>query len=407
MPLFDVTVKSLSGETQSFERDSENRFALLASLRKEGWVPVEITESLSAKNVSGIGQLLGRNGVRVPKRKDLRTFMSSFSTLLRSGMDLDRCLKTLEKESREPLRGILGEMSRSIRQGASLSEAMGQSRAFSEFDIRVIRAGEYGGNLQRALGQIATALERESDVRSKVRNAVAYPAFLLVFGSFAFFIMLFFILPKFSDIYVQMGAKLPISTQIMLNTSVFFRSNFIWILPLLLVFGGGMLKFILQFRKNVVLDRLRMRVPGLGKLIQEMEVATFLRSLGFLLQSGLPVTHSLQLVSKVLNSVIFSSAAIDIEEGVQKGGKISTEMRKHNLFSETVLNLVAVGEESGNLDSLMLEVSEEMEQRMDQLIKGALTLLEPLLILAVGCIIGLMVMATLLPILSLSAGLRR
>jgi type II secretory pathway component PulF len=318
-------------------------------------------------------------------------------------MDIERCLRTLERESKEPLQSVLKHIMERVRQGESLSEAMAKAEVFSPFHIRIIRAGEFSGNLHLALTRIASVIEREAEIRSRIRNAVAYPLFLVGFGILSFCSILLFILPKFTTVYREMGSKLPFTTSVLLDISSFLRTSAFWLLPLIAVGAFILFHYAFQFRNNPATDRFRMGLPVIGQAVREIHTAALLRNLGLLLQSGLPITQSLDICAKISDSAIFAKAVTEIEKGVEQGARISVEMRRQNLFSETVLNLVSVGEESGRLDALLLQTSEEMEKKMDQIVKGAVALLEPFLILTVGILIGLMVIATLLPIFSLSA----
>lgn len=341
------------------------------------------------------------------RRRTLQRFMSGFATLLHAGMDLRKALATLERESREPLKSILGQVGARTRSGESLSSAMTKTGAFSAFHVRVVRAGEHSGDLEGALRRLAEVLEREEEIHAKIRNAVAYPLFLIAFGIFSFSIILFFVLPKFLGIYEEMGTKLPFLTKTLLQISGVIRESALWLVPVTVVLLAVMAKKLAHLRESIVFDRIRMGLPVLGNLFREIETANLLRILGLLLQSGLPAAQALKTSAEVLDSAIFRRATLSIESGVQKGGRISAEMAKQNLFSERVVNLVAVGEESGRLQTLLSETSQEMEKDVDQIVKTALIFLEPLLILCVGLLIGLMVMAALLPIFSLSSGLQR
>jgi type IV pilus assembly protein PilC len=406
MPSFNATVKIPSGETRTFRRDADSERSLLAGLRADGFAPLKVTEVETAPSWD-IGAAFRRGGEEKPRRKDMQEFIRNLATLLRSGMDLERAVRTLEKESRGLLRRALGGMVERVREGDSLSAAMTRAKIFTPFQINIVRAGEYGGDLHAALARIASSMERESDLRSRVRNAVAYPIFLICFGLLSFLIMLIFILPKFMRIYEQMNVKLPFLTSVLLKVSTTLHTHGIWILPLAGTIAFLTFRYMLQFRQNLAADRFRLRIPFLGKTLCEMEVAAFLRTLGLLVQSGIPVAQSLGILTKVIGSASFGRAASNIEEGVQKGNRLSAEMRREGLFSETIVNLVSVGEESGRIEELLLETSEQMEGRIDQQVKGLITLLEPILILIVGTIIGLMVMAMLLPIFSLSAHIKR
>jgi type II secretory pathway component PulF len=173
----------------------------------------------------------------------------------------------------------------------SHSRRLWRTNVFNPFHVNVIKAGEYGGNLTGALQRISQAIEREMELRSRIRNAVAYPAFLICFGLLSLAIMMLFVLPKFLTIYQEMNAKLPLVTSIMLKTSGFLRIHGIWMIPLLGVAIGGSLRYLFRFRENLSADRLRMGFPLIGTIIRNVETATFLRTLGLLIQSGIPVVR--------------------------------------------------------------------------------------------------------------------
>ena len=405
MPQFLAKVKTQSGQTLSLERQSESQAACIRSLRAEGFVPMEVQESASRLRTGLFGGL-SQASTHKPKRKQMQSFMSNFATLLRSGMDLERSLRTLEKEAAPPLRGLLSLLAERVRQGESLSAAMTQTEAFSPFHVSIIRAGEYGGNLSLALQRICRSIERELELRARIRNAVAYPAFLICFGLASLIVMMLFVLPKFLKIYQEMKADLPLVTSLLLKTSGLLQTHGIWIFPLLILIGAAGVQYLFRFRENLSADRFRMKIPLLGAIIQDIETALFLRTLGLLIQSGIPIVQSLQIYARIAGSAIFFKASLEIEKGVQMGRKLSGEMRRQGIFSETTLNLVAVGEESGQLDQLLLETSDGMEKRIDDLVQALLTILEPLLIIIVGIIIGLIVISMLLPIFNLSAAIR-
>lgn len=405
MPVFQVRVKSPSGQTQMLQRECETSSALIGMLRAEGLVPVQIEQAASRPGIR-IPRLLSSRVGKRPRPRHVLAFIANLATLLRSGMDMERGLRTLEKESTEPLRSVLGGLVERVRQGESLSAAMTRAEAFSPFHVSMVRAGEYGGNLTFALQRIARSIEREQDLKSKIRNATAYPAFLICFGLASLAAMVLFVLPKFTSIYREMNAKLPPMTSFMLSTSTFLRAHAIWIFPLLVLAMVFLSKYVMRFRDNISADQFRMRLPLLGPIVRDVQIARFLRTLGLLTESGIPIVQSLHIYVQIAGSAIFSKATAEIEKGVQMGGKLSAEMRRQQLFSETTLNLVAVGEESGNLGQLMLETSESMEKQIDDLVKTLLTFLEPLLIIAVGVIIGGIVVSMLLPIFSLGSAIR-
>ena len=403
MPNYSIIAKNESGQNIDLIRASASRKELLIKLREANLIPIKV--ELIAEETSGADWL--SNLRSKPNKSEIQNFMSNFSTLLRSGMDIERCLRSIERESKGPIKGIVNLLQQKVKEGTKLSEAMIQTRAFGKFQINIIQAGEFGGNLHQALSRIVTAMDREMEVRSRIKFALAYPLFVVSFGILSALIMVTFILPRFTSIYKELGAQLPLLTRIVLAVSDFCGANGIWFFPIVLLIIAAIFKSLSNFRHSVQADRIRLSLPMLGSLLKNMEISAFLRTFGILLQSGLPITQALKISAEVSNSAIFSNAISDIEVGVQKGGTLSHEMRKQELFSETVLNLISVGEESGQLEELMLNTAEDMEKKIDRMLKGVVALLEPILIILVGIVVGIIVLAMLLPVFSLSASLRK
>lgn len=402
MPLFETLVKNVSGDNQTVRREASSRSMLLAALRSEGLTPVRIQEVQTRSMQEWITGLRKR-----PSRKDTMNFIRNFAALVRSGMDVEKCLGALVRESKGAMRKVAEDLQNSINHGERLSSAMARSKAFTEFQIKIIRAGEYGGNLHEALQRLAHALESENDLRSRVINAMVYPLFIVCFGLVSAVVMIVFVLPKFLGLYSELNTKLPPLTQFVLDFSGFISNNAIWLLPLILILIVAAIRFLADYRRSLFADKLRMRIPLIGRMLLELKVASFLRTFGLLLQSGIPIPEALHICSDVADSALFSQKLREMEDGLLAGKRLSSEMANHGFFSETIRTIVSVGEEGGDLPRLLIEAAEELDQRADRTIKSLLTLLEPMLILLVGSLVGIMVLAMLLPIFNLSASLRR
>ncbi|MCE5231228.1 type II secretion system F family protein [bacterium] len=403
MPIYKAIVKNTAGYNVQIERPASSRKALMEALRAEGLFPLSIDEP-GAGTADSLARSSGRS--KKPRRRQVLMFMKNLARLLKAGMDLERALATLAREDNGTAALPVERIAERVRHGDSLSVAMESLDVFTPFQINIIRAGEFGGNLDAALQRIASAIERELELRSKVIQATAYPLFLICFGLLSLLIMMIFIMPRFFKVYDEMHVRLPMLTHIVLTASSILHANAFWLVPMVGFAGFFGIRQLLHLSENESLDRLRFKLPLFGPLMFQMQILNFLRTLGLLVQSGIPVAQSLALLTKIAGSAVFSKIANEIEQGIRNGSRLSQELRRSNLFGESIVNLVAVGEESGHLESMLIEISCDLERRIDELIKNVLTFLEPILILAVGAIIGLIVMSMLLPIFSLSANLR-
>ncbi|MEQ8819170.1 MAG: type II secretion system F family protein [Sumerlaeia bacterium] len=417
MPLFIVHAKTYSGEDRHLEREADSRQALAARLMSEGLLPVRIADAASPGGL--LRPLLARLGPKIsrlsgdsaalprPTKAEVMAFARNMSSLLRSGMDVEGALRSLEKENKGNMRRITGELSKGVRQGQQLSAAMAACGCFTTFQVRIVRAGEYGGMLAESLARIASSLRQEIALKARVRHAVAYPSFVLCFGILSVLIMIFFILPRFVSMYREIDADLPWLTDLLLGVGQIADRHKVWLLPAVILGLVALVAGAIRFAKTPAAGALRLKLPAWGQVLRQFEEAAFLRNLGILMQSGIPVPQSLRICAEVGGNSVFGLAAERILEGVSRGHRLSAEMRRQNIFSESVLNLVSIGENGGELSALLLDTAESMEERANEQVSKLLTYLEPLLILAVGVVMGLLVVAMLTPIFSLSAGLRK
>ncbi|MEN6626643.1 MAG: type II secretion system F family protein [Candidatus Sumerlaeia bacterium] len=405
MPNYKATVKNATGQNIQIERSASSKKAALEAIRAEGLFPIKVEEQGSSHQAGPAADHASHRSKK-PKRRQILSFMKNLARLLHAGMDIERALSTLAKESNGTGALPIDQMAERVRHGDSLSVAMESVGTFTPFQINIIRAGEFGGSLDVALNRIATSIERDLELRGKVIQATAYPMFLICFGLLSLMVMMVFIMPRFFKIYEEMHVRLPMLTQVILGTSSVLNKNVYWIIPLIGIAGFFGIRQLFHISESESLDRWRYKLPLFGPLMFQMQILNFLRTLGLLVQSGIPVAQSLALVTKIAGSAVFSKMASEIEQGIRNGSRLSQELRRSNVFGESIVNLVAVGEESGHVESMLIEISSDLEKRIDELIKNMLTFLEPLLIMAVGAIIGLIVMSMLLPIFSLSANLR-
>lgn len=401
MPTFEYKAKEGPGRTVQGVLESDSRHGALALLDRKGLIPVWVREKAPDKPKAGL-----RFRRRVSFR-DVTLFTGQLATLLRSGVPILRAMATIADQTENPgLKTVVLELGNTIRDGTMLSGALEKHPSlFPDIYIRTVQAGESAGVLDTILTRIEEAREREEDLRRKVQAAMAYPVLILSVGIVTVFLLLTFFLPTVVDLFREYG-DLPLPTRILMGTSDVFANNWHWILILGILLGAVLKRIASTVKGRSLLHGLALRLPLLGRFVRESEIARFARTLALLIDVGIPIDRALALSANTMrNSVLRDEAEAIRRNTVDQGATFSSGLRRSRHFPPLVVNMAAVGEESGKLDESMTEVAVHYEKQCDQLSRMATSLIEPLLILVVGAIVGLIVASMLLPIFELGTGL--
>ncbi len=398
----DFQGKIVEGSIEASEERS-----VVERLRERGLVPIKI----GVASAGGTGRL-GRTvrlpslggGKRTVRSKDLLIFTRELSTLLAAGIPLDRGLTTLvELSPNAELKRVTGEVLQAVRGGASLAEALGQfPNVFPSLYVNMVKAGEIGGVLDTVLIRLVEYLESAEDLRDEVRTALTYPILLVIVGGLSVVFLLIFVLPKFASMFADMGEALPMSTRIMLSVSDAFSS--IWTLPIALVLVGGAygLYRYADANNRYALDAWKLRMPLVGSLVRRMEVARFSRTLGTLLSSGVPMLQSLDIVRAVSINLVIDQAIGDVQVGVREGVGMSAPLGRSGAFPPLALQMIAVGEDTGKLDEMLVTVADYFDGEVRTQVKQLTSLLEPALIVFMGLVVGFMVISMLTAVFSIN-----
>jgi general secretion pathway protein F len=394
----DFQGKIVEGSMEAGEERS-----VVQRLRERGLVPIKIgvgdagLRSVRALNLPGFG----RKGVR---GKDLLIFTRELSTLLGAGIPLDRSLTTLVDLTPNPeLKRVTGEVLQAVRGGASLAEALGQyPKVFPALFVNMVKAGEIGGVLDQVLLRLVEYMTRVEELRDEVRSALTYPILLVVVGGFSVVFLLIYVLPKFASMFEDMGSALPLSTRIMLSVSNAFTS--IWTIPImLLIFGGlyGLYRYLDTNNRHAI-DAFKLRLPLFGSLIRRIEVARFGRTLGTLLRSGVPMLQSLEIVRAVSTNRVIDQSIGDVLVGVREGVGMATPLGRSGAFPPLALQMIAVGEDTGKLDEMLVTVADYFDGEVRNEVKRLTSLMEPALIVFMGLVVGFMVISMLMAVFSIN-----
>ncbi|MBA4387803.1 MAG: hypothetical protein C0404_07470 [Verrucomicrobia bacterium] len=402
MPRYIYKAKKGPDTVAEGELDAASRNAALAALDRMGYTPVWVHEKEMARTKKSRMLHLGRISSR-----DISVFTRQLASLTKSGVPILRSLSTLVDQTENPtLRKIVADIENTVRDGNMVSEAMAKyPSVFPQVYLSMVRAGESAGVLDTMLVRLADALESEDDLRRKVQSATAYPALIVAVGAITVFVLLAFFLPRVTALFKD-SRMLPLPTKILMGISDFFSGNWYWIVIVGLLLFAVFRKLIAMESGRSFVDFVKLHLPLVGKPMQEADIARFARTLSLLIQAGIPLDKGLTLAANTIRNTIMRGELEKVRsQTVVQGLQLSTGLKQARYFPPLVANMAGVGEESGRLDESFAEVASFYEKDVDQRTKLATSLLEPVLILVVGAVVGLIVAAMLLPIFQLSTTL--
>ncbi len=393
MPIFTYRATTADGTIREGVIDAADQKAAIDRLKSGGVIPLSVSSPRE-----GMKQRL----IRRSAKGDLLTFTTELSALLGAGLPLDRSLNILAdiSENRE-MKDIVHAILKSIREGNSFSDALQHHpRVFPRIYVNMVRAGEAGGVLDTVLDKLNEFLESSKELRDHVLSAMIYPVILVVSGSASIILLLTFVLPKFTTIFAELGKALPLPTRVLLAFSSALQSY--WWIAL-----GGLIAAVMLFRNSVKSgpgryrwDSIKLRL--MGEVIRKLETARFCRTLGTLLKSGVPLLQALNNAKDVLNNQVISAAIDSVSRGAKEGKGIAAPLTNSRVFPPLALSMIKVGEETGQLDDMLLKVATTYEKSLRVAIKRFISFLEPAMILVMALIIGFIVVSMLMAIFSIT-----
>jgi type II secretory pathway component PulF len=382
--------------------------AVVARLHDRGLVPLLIGAATGTDGArvragrAALPSLASLTRKRI-KNRDLLVMTQELSALVSSGLPLDRSLATLaELADNAELKRILTDVLHAVQGGKSLAEALGQHRVFPPLYVNMIRAGELGGFLEQVLQRLVDYLDRAQTLRDDVKSALTYPILLTVAMGLSIVVLLVYVLPKFASLFGDVGRAIPLQARLILGLSDVVRGY--WWAFLLLV---GLAVFAFRSwigtpRGRYSWDQTKLRLPALGAVLRKMEVATLARTLGTLLKSGVPMLQALGIVKEIAGNQVVGRALGDVEVGVREGAGVSEPLARTGIFPPLAVQMIAVGEETGRLDELLLRVADHFDREVRVVIMQFTRLLEPVLILVMGLGVGFIVVSMLSAIFSVN-----
>lgn len=403
MTVFSYRAADRRGQTIDGVMEAADGRAVVERLQRDAYFPIKVDAQDERRRVLGLAWPETGRG-RVAGR-DLVAFTQQLATLIEAGLPLDRALAIQAELAPTPrLRAITGDVLRSVQGGSSLADALGKHhpRPFSRLYINMVRAGEKGGVLETTLRRLAGFLEESQEFRDALVSALIYPVLLTGVGAAAVVFLMAFVIPRFARIFEDLGATIPLPTLILLEASGLIR-RYWWLLALLAVGGVLASRMVLATaRGRLGADRLLLRLPVAGEVIVKTEVARFTRILGTLLRSGVAMIPALAVVKDMLDNQVLARAVESLGDGARRGAGLAQPMAEAGAFPPLAVHMVRVGEETGRLEETLLQVAASLEADTRKLVKRLIALAEPCIILVMGLVVGFIVVAMLLAILSVT-----
>lgn len=415
MPTFQYEAMDHSGKEVKDSIDAATQEEAQQLIRQKGFFVTKISERAAKKQKSGRAAPKKAGGRKRKKSftigkisaKQLCTFTRQLSTLQDAGLPLLRSLKILEGQCKPGiLKNSLSEVVEDIESGSTLSEALAKHpKAFDKLYCNMVKAGEAGGALEAILQRLADFKEKAQTLKRRVKGAMVYPIVVITVACAIVGGIMYFIIPKFEAIFADFGVDLPVMTVFLIHASHFVIQKF-WVVILVPILLWIVLKLVRRNRTGAyILDRIKLMIPVGGQIVEKSTVARTMRTLGTLVQSGVPILEALSIVRETAGNAVFERAFTRIYDSIREGETIAQPLREARIVDDIVVNMIDVGEETGELDVMLMKISDNYDEEVEVLVESLVSLLEPIMIVVLGAIIGFIVIALFLPLIQLITSL--
>ncbi len=411
MAEFSYIIRTDKGSRETGNISAENYNEALEKLQKDGTAVIKLTERDSSFDF--IKPFLDRLSISFEELKNkvplnvLVFFTRQLSTMFSAGLTIERALYFLSTEEKnKKFKKILLKIADDVKKGLLLSNALERHPGvFSSLYISLVKAGEVSGKLSETLEELSIYLEKIEDTQRKVKSAMYYPVFIIVFLFVVITVMFTFLIPKFKNVYDQLGSELPYYTVLFVNMSVWFQDNFFNVMVMLFLSLISIWVFTLTDTGRLIRDKILLRIPIFGSIIRQNILSKFSKTFGILISSGVSVMEAMDLVIKVVSNRVYEIAVKDATKSIENGVSISDSLKNTGVFPPIMIQLFSTGEETGEIDNLSLKASDFYTKQVNASVDRLTSLIEPLLIILVGIVIGGVIIVTYLPIFQVGAAI--
>jgi general secretion pathway protein F len=400
MAIFFYKAVAGSGSLVDGTMDGSDDKAVAIKLQEMGLVPIQIGTKRGNKSL----RINFRLNFKRVRSKDILFFTQELSTLINAGLPLDRSLAICKELSdKSILHSLVDDILEGIKQGKTFADSLaGHPEAFSKLYVNMVRAGEVSGSLPLVLDRLVEFQQSADELRSYLISSLIYPALLSFVGGASIVILLNFVIPKFAQVFQDAGKALPLPTQILLTVSDVSKAYWWVVLVVLGLAFFAFRQFVSSEKGHWTWDSFKLKLPLLGDLLRRIEVARISKTLGTLVRNSVPLVHSLSIVKEISGNKVISKSISEVAEGVKKGEGVSGPMERSGVFPPLAVHLIQVGEETGRLDSMLLELAKVYDKEVRSAIKNLVALFEPVMILCMAFLVGVIVICMLLAIVSIN-----
>lgn len=403
MPVFEYKVRDRSGKVITGTTEAASQREVANALRQKGYFVTEIKAPKTGLNAEiKLPKWLDIGSI--PNVRDITIFSRQFATVINAGLPVVQSLAILQRQAeKQGLKDALRQVREDVETGLQLSDALAKHpRLFNKLYIYLVRAGEVSGNLDGILDRIAAYMEKQAALRGKIKTALTYPTVVLVIALAVTWFLLTGIVPQFAQILDQLGGDLPVITRMLIAISDFLRYQWYILLGILVLLVVGTALFYRTPQGRRAIDRLLLRLPVVGTLVQKSAIASFSNTFGLLLRSGVNIMESIDITKGTAGNAIVEDILDETKANVQRGEQISTTLIKYpQVFPPMVSSMIAIGEETGAVDSMLQKVADFYEREVDEAVDSLTAALEPMLIVFLGVIVGFIVAGMFLPMFSI------
>ncbi len=396
MARFEWKGKTKSGENQRGVLVAKSRDEAMSLLKQRSIKVSSIREEGKSFKLPSIG-----GGVSA---KDVSIFTRQFSVMIDAGLPLIQCLELLGgQQKNKNFSAMIQAVRGDVESGSTLSDAMRKHpKAFDTLYVNMIAAGEAGGILDQILERLSEYIEKAVRLKAQVKSALVYPAIVMLVAGVVVFIILYFVIPTFASMFANSGSELPAMTQVTISASKFVENYAIFIVIFMMLFSWAINRYYNTYHGRRVLDKILLKVPVLGVLLQKIAIARFCRTLGTLINAGVPILDGIEITARTSGNAIIEDSLMGVKKEIEEGKTIAEPLGKLSLFPQMVVSMISVGESTGALDIMLNKIADFYEDEVDVAVAALMSMLEPLLIVSLGTVIGYIVISLYLPIFQMA-----
>lgn len=398
---FAYRAKDSKGQVQTGSILADNENAVAIHIREKGYFITQIKEEGGGNSLSTF-----IDNLKSINMKEIAVFCRLFSTMIDAGLSLVAALNVLIEQTDNPrLKSALQDVYKKIKEGESLSRALGDHpQIFPSIMINMVEAGEVGGVLDDILNRLANHFEKEHKMNQKIKSAMTYPTVVSIVAVLAVIFILTFVLPTFVQMFANVNKELPLLTRIVLAMSDFLRNYALILIPGVVAGFYGLKVALQKEQTRLLFDSFILTLPVIGMLSRKIGIARFSRTLSTLLHGGVPIITALEVVQKTIGNLSMMAALAEAQIGIKEGRNLATSLAQSKIFTPMVIQMVSIGEESGALDKMLEKIADFYESDVDDVVTRLSSLMEPLIIVVLGIVIGIIIMAIMIPMFDIMSG---